>query len=247
MAATSAPCSGPGAAERDQREFARIDALLHRARADRIRHVAVDDGEHAFGRARLASRPSASASSSIARCGGVVIERHAAAEEIVLVEPAEHQIGVGHGRLGAAAAIGGGAGHRAGAARPDAEGAAVSRRRRSSRRRRRWCGCRSSAPAAGSRRSRCSRASVSAKRPSTTMPMSALVPPMSKVMSLRRPAQALRPRRRRGRRRQAPTASVSTGFSATIAGVATPPFEAITRKSRGRARRRAAQPSSRPI
>ena len=114
----------PGAAERDQREFARIDALLHGTRADRIGHVAVDDGEHAFGGLVLAHAERVSECFDRAM-GGVFVELHAAAEEIVLVEPAEHQIGVGHGRLGAAASIRGGAGHRAGAARPDPESAAL--------------------------------------------------------------------------------------------------------------------------
>ena len=74
------------------------------------------------------------------------------------------------------------------------------------------------------------RASVSAKRPSTTIPMSALVPPMSKVMSLRRP---LKPPTHAPPRTPAasPDISVITGFSLTMAGVATPPFEAIIRKS----------------
>jgi hypothetical protein len=62
------------------------------------------------------------------------------------------------------------------------------------------------------------------------MPISALVPPMSKVTSRRRP---LRPPTQAPPRTPAarPDINVITGFSLTIAGVATPPFEAITRKS----------------
>ena len=47
------------------------------------------------------------------------IELHPAAEEVIRVEHAEHQIGIGRGRLGAAAAVAGRAGRRAGAARAD--------------------------------------------------------------------------------------------------------------------------------
>ena len=70
------------------------------------------------------------------------------------------------------------------------------------------------------------RASVSANWPSCTMPISALVPPMSKVMSLRLPLSAptqAPPSTPAAR----PESSVSTGFSATVAGVATPPLDAM--------------------
>ena len=39
----------PRAAECDEHEIARVESLLHSARADRIGHVRVDDGENAFG------------------------------------------------------------------------------------------------------------------------------------------------------------------------------------------------------
>ena len=53
---------------------------------------------------------------------------HLAAEEAVGAEPAEHQVGVGDGRLGAAAAVAGRTGHRAGALRADAQRLPVSTR-----------------------------------------------------------------------------------------------------------------------
>ena len=74
------------------------------------------------------------------------------------------------------------------------------------------------------------RASVSASLPSTMIPMSALVPPMSKVISLRRSASppihapASTPAAN-------PESSVSVGFSDTIPAVATPPFEAMILRS----------------
>ena len=65
-----------------------------------------------------------------ARSAAVDVERHLAAEEAVGAEPAEHQVGVGHGRLRAAAAVAGRAGHRAGALRADAQRAVLDARDR---------------------------------------------------------------------------------------------------------------------
>ena len=55
---------------------------------------------------------------------GSEIERHLAAEEAVGAEPAEDEIGVGDGRLGAAEAVADRAGRRARAFRADAQGVA---------------------------------------------------------------------------------------------------------------------------
>ena len=63
--------------------------------------------------------------SSMPRRAACGVELHRAAEEIVRVEPAEHHIGVGDGRLGAAAAIADRAGIGAGALRADLERADV--------------------------------------------------------------------------------------------------------------------------
>ena len=74
------------------------------------------------------------------------------------------------------------------------------------------------------------RASVSASLPSTMIPMSALVPPMSKVMSFLRSASppiqapASTPAAN-------PESSVSVGFSDTMLAVATPPFDAMILRS----------------
>ena len=103
-----------GAAEGDQRVVARIDALLDGARADGVGHVGVDHGEHALGRLAVGRGRARAASSPITRRGGDLVERHAAAQEVLAVEPAQHDIGVGHRRRVAAAAVGGGAGHGAG-------------------------------------------------------------------------------------------------------------------------------------
>ena len=73
----------------------------------------------------VTSRPSGFAHrSSIARARSVDVEAHLAAEEVAGVEPSEHDVRVGDGRLGAAAPVADGAGVGARAARADAQQAA---------------------------------------------------------------------------------------------------------------------------
>ena len=75
--------------------------------------------------ASIGSSPSGSATFSVsAFLRGREIERHLAAEEAVGAEPAEDEIGVGDGRLGAAEAVADRAGRRARAFRADAQGVA---------------------------------------------------------------------------------------------------------------------------
>ena len=62
--------------------------------------------------------------------GGGDVERHFAAEETVGAETAEHQIGVGDGRLVAAEPVAGRPGRRARALRPDAQAAVIDARDR---------------------------------------------------------------------------------------------------------------------
>src|SRR5207248_10948136 len=104
-------------------EAARIDAGPYRDEPHALGHIRVDDAVDA------------------ARCGEPVdtergrnpidralrqadIEPPLAAEEIFRVEIAEHQVGVGDGRLAAVLAVAGRARHRAGAFRPDMQDAA---------------------------------------------------------------------------------------------------------------------------
>ena len=114
----------PGAAEGDQRVVARVDALLDGARADGVGHVGVDQRDHAFRRLAVGEAELARQLADHAACGDFV-ERHAAAQEVAAVEPAQHDIGVGDGGPRAAMAIGGRSGHGAGRARPDLEGAGL--------------------------------------------------------------------------------------------------------------------------
>ena len=120
-------------------------------------------------------RPISRASVSITRCAARGIERHAPAVEIVRIEIAEHDAGVGHRRLVAAAAVAGRPRHGAGALRADAQQAAgVDPGDRA---------------AAGA--DRC------ARRPSTS-------PPCGRSSAARASCRACRPgcRRARGRRRR---------------------------------------------
>ena len=112
----------PAAAIAEQHEFARIAAMLDRNLLDRARH---DDGgerndpvrhaRHAVG-AGISERLRDLLHRLACRRG---IELQLAAEKTVGIEPPQHQVGVGHRRLGAAIAITGRAGRRARALRAD--------------------------------------------------------------------------------------------------------------------------------
>ena len=116
---------GPGAAGDDQREVARVEPAADAHLADAGRHRDVDDVVDA-GR-RLddsdAERPGEAALDRL--LGGRAVEPHLAAEEGRLVDEAEHEVGVGDGRLRAAAAVAGGPGRGARALRADAQQPAV--------------------------------------------------------------------------------------------------------------------------
>ena len=169
----------PRTAGDDEREVARVEAAADADLADAGRHRDVDDVVDPGRRLDDAEAERAGEPALDRLLGRRAVEAHLAAEERGLVDEAEHEVGVGDGRLGAAAAVAG----RARARRPRSAGrrAAGRRRRRarSSRRRRRSCGCRpSAARAASGRRSR--RSSRAARRPSRAR-ASKLVPPMSIV------------------------------------------------------------------
>ena len=94
-----------GAAGGDQREVARIETLLHRHLAHRQRHLRdrdLDDrlrGGDGVDLQRLGDLLGDAAR------GGIGVELHLTAEEVVGIEPTKHDIGVGDGRLGAAPAV----------------------------------------------------------------------------------------------------------------------------------------------
>ena len=107
-----------GAAERHQREVARVVAALDRHHADRAHHVVVDDGENA---ARCRHRLDTERLGDPGDDGAtrrLDIELEAAAEQLGR-QMAEHEMRIGDGRLDAAAAVAAGAGIGAGALRTD--------------------------------------------------------------------------------------------------------------------------------
>ena len=115
---------GAGAAERQQRERRKIDPALGGEHAHLVGHAHVDDALDAGGGGEHVH---------LERIGDVGLERRArgrdvellrAAEEIVRVEKAADEIGVGDGRPRAAAPVAGGSWIGAGALRPDIEEAA---------------------------------------------------------------------------------------------------------------------------
>ena len=134
----------PGrAAEGEQREAARIDAAAHRDQPHALGHVGVDDAVDALAPPPPRSMPSAARDARRRRARRPPRSSRASPpRKSVGVEIAEHEVGVGHGGRGAAAAVAGRA--RAPRRRSPARhaGCRPHRPARSSRRRRRGWRCR---------------------------------------------------------------------------------------------------------
>ena len=110
----------PGAAIGDEREIGGVEAALGGHPAHHMGHLGRGDAQDAVGRrGRDRDRAARRRASSSARSARLDVEPHLAAEEAVGAEPAEHEVGVGDGRLGAAAAVADRARLRARALRPD--------------------------------------------------------------------------------------------------------------------------------
>ena len=113
-----------GAAEGQQREVARVEAALDQHRAERAHHVVVGD-LHDGERRLLRGAPKGLGDARdrlLRRCH---VEGHLAAEEVLGVDAAEQQVGVGDRRALAAGAVAGGAGVRARALGPHPQHAAL--------------------------------------------------------------------------------------------------------------------------
>ena len=92
------------AAERDQGSPLEVPAVLHGVFARRIRHVLVDHFRHAEGRRRgveIERRADICGECAFRRRR---VQHYGAAGESGRVDPAEHDVGIGHGRAGSAAA-----------------------------------------------------------------------------------------------------------------------------------------------
>ena len=90
----------PGPAEGDEREVARIEALLHGDQPERAEHVLVDDIDDAGG-GPLEIETQSRGDRLHCGDGGIDIELHLAADQLAR-QVAEHDIGIGDGRLIAA-------------------------------------------------------------------------------------------------------------------------------------------------
>ena len=112
-------CSGPAPSEGDERRLPGIAAALRHVHAHRPRHGLVDDVVHGPRRLehRLSARPGEMFRDAVARRG--FVEAHRTAGEVVGVEVSEQQVGIGHRRPGAAAAVADRPGVGACALRPD--------------------------------------------------------------------------------------------------------------------------------
>ena len=112
------------AAEGQEREVARVEAALDQHRAERAHHVVVGDLHD--GECRLLGGAAERAGDACDRfLRRFHVEGHFAAEEVLGVDAAEQQVGVGHRRALAACAVAGGAGVRARALGPHAQHAAL--------------------------------------------------------------------------------------------------------------------------
>ena len=114
-------CSGPAPPNAMQVEPRRVEAAADGHQAGRLDHRRVGDVEDRDRGLERRHARGGSASRSIAASAAAGVQRQPAAGERRRADPAEHDVGVGDRRLGAAAAVAGGPGIGAGAPRPDAQ------------------------------------------------------------------------------------------------------------------------------
>ena len=115
--ASSTAYKGPAPPKATKREITRIVAALHRDEADRARHVGARNAQDSGGgfRPRIAQRLRDPVDGLL---GNLRVQHHPAGELCLCAEPAQHQVRIGRGGLGAALAVAGRPGPRAGALRP---------------------------------------------------------------------------------------------------------------------------------
>ena len=113
-----------GAAVRDEDAVPRVMSLLDRRLADQVGHLRVDDPEDAD-RDLLRLHPELLAHLRERAQRELPVELHPAAEKRARVEIAEHEVGVGDGRVRPAEPVARRPGVRAGALRPDSQEAAL--------------------------------------------------------------------------------------------------------------------------
>ena len=240
-----------GAAEGDHGAVLQLLAALDGMDAGGVRHVLLDDladaerGVEAGEAKRLADRLVDGDARLLGR------ELDAAAGEVAGIEPAQHDVGVGHGRLGAAAAVARRAGLGAGALGADIDAARANRPRRSSRRRRRSRPSRSPGCAAAGR---CPSGSGTGARPRRCANAAARRCRSGRSWRSCRPCRTTAPCRGRtgapaprpgSRRRPGPNSTRRIGNLRAVSSAARPPPEVIMNSGQATPSLRSAS-SSRP-
>ena len=107
----------------DEREVARVGAVGREDLAHGVGHVGVDDALDAPRRLDHVELQGVGHVALDRFPGGVDVQRHAPAREVLDRQVAEHGVGVGDRGMDAAASVAGGAGLRPGAVGPDEQGA----------------------------------------------------------------------------------------------------------------------------
>ena len=125
LAAERAAMQRPGAAKAIDHEIARIVPPFDRHLADEVRHMVVHDLDDAGGGVADADAERLGDLLLDRVLGELAVELEVAAQEIIGIDVAEHDVGIGNGRIVAAAAVAGGAGIGAGAHRADLEPAQI--------------------------------------------------------------------------------------------------------------------------
>ena len=114
-----------GAAGNDHGELARVQAALHRDHRHGIAHDRVRHAVNAIGGVREGQAQGVGYAVFYGIYGRVTIQFHGPAVEVIFIQVPQHQVGIRHGRFGAAMAVTCGAGVCPGTGRPHVQHAAV--------------------------------------------------------------------------------------------------------------------------
>ena len=110
-----------GAASADQCKVARIKAALDRHAANAVDHIVVDDAEHAVSGLLHAQAQWDSKVLFDGAARGLCVDAQATTEQVVRIQVAQRDVGIGHRGQLATTAIAGRTGLGAGRLRPDVE------------------------------------------------------------------------------------------------------------------------------
>ena len=99
----------PGPAKPAQGKVARVDALLHGPRPDRVGHIGIEHRERAFG-GLIGGAAQCGGQFADDACRGIHVQRHLPAQKVVRHQTTKNQIGICHRRQVAPPSISGRAG-----------------------------------------------------------------------------------------------------------------------------------------